>query len=303
MNLLITGVRSAIGKEICKEIEKEHNIIGWTRSAAKIKNKAIRVQEVDLFENDLPEIDDPIDIIIHIAAETPGSDYIYDTKKKLRFQRINVEATQRLIEIAKHKKIKQIIYISTHAVDDFMDDKGLIVNAYAKSKWQAEELIKDSGINYTIFRPSGIYGDTPYWRNYLSQLKTTKKIILKGDASQKLQYINVKDFVHSIIISLNNSNAFNKLFRIGGGDIISKFKYYQILKVYTSSSFKIIKIPYFLIYGILSILSFCSQHYKKTFKNVRHSRKDLTVNNSLVNEYLDYAPRTFIEGIKDVKIK
>lgn len=302
MNLLITGVSSAIGQEICKKIEQEYNIIGWTRSAAKVKNKAIRVQEVDLFENDLPKIDDPIDIIIHIAAETPGSDYVYDTQKKLRFQRVNVDATQKLIEIAKHKNIKQIIYISSHAVDDFMDDKGSIVNAYAKSKWQAEELIKASGINYTIFRPSGIYGDTPYWRNYLSQLKTTKKIILKGDASQKLQYINIKDFVHSITSCLDNSNAFNKLFRIGGGDIISKYKYYQILRAYTSSSFKIIKIHYFLVYGTLSILSLYSKHYKKTFKNVRHSRKDLTVNNNLVIKTLNYTPRTFIQGIKDVKI-
>ena len=44
MNLLITGVSSAIGQEICKKIEQEYNIIGWTRSAAKVKNKAIAIK-------------------------------------------------------------------------------------------------------------------------------------------------------------------------------------------------------------------------------------------------------------------
>jgi hypothetical protein len=68
------------------------------------------------------------------------------------FERVHVEATRHLIEAARELGIRRYIHIS---VDCSRPDSR---SAYHDTKWRAEELIRSSGLNYTILKPGVVYG-------------------------------------------------------------------------------------------------------------------------------------------------
>lgn len=73
-------------------------------------------------------------------------------KKNLTFKELHFDGVNRCIEIAKSIGVKRFILMSANGVNP----DG---TAYQKTKWQADEVLKNSGLNWTIFRPSLIFGD------------------------------------------------------------------------------------------------------------------------------------------------
>ena len=304
MKILITGVRSSIGAVLARSLSECNQVIGWTRTPSLFQKSNMSVKKVDFMSSQgFPAEEDltVVDAVIHLAAETPGSDPNFTPEKIERFKQVNLEGMKRLIEWAHQHQVKHFIFVSSHAVDDFTDADGIIQNPYAQSKFEAEQLLIKSGLNYTIFRPSGIYGDTPYWRSYLKEISQTSRITLMGDGSAKLQYICVDDFASAIKSSIALEKSFGKLYRIGGGDIISKRYYFEVLKEASKSSMQIYSIPFVIVNSLLLILGLFSSHYKKVRANIRASRRDLTVDNDNAAVDLNYRPRIFAEGIKTVK--
>ena len=72
------------------------------------------------------------------------------------FEQINVELTKKTIDICKKSKIKKIIYFSGLGVSKTSTSN------YFISKFKAEQLVINSGLDYTIFRPSYIIGKDDY---------------------------------------------------------------------------------------------------------------------------------------------
>ncbi len=63
------------------------------------------------------------------------------------FHRIHVEATKIVIHAALRAGVKKIVYVS------YLRARPRAFSAYYKSKWEAEELIRNSGLDYTILKP------------------------------------------------------------------------------------------------------------------------------------------------------
>ena len=77
------------------------------------------------------------------------------------------------------------------------------VTAYGKSKLMAEEALKAiPGLNYTILRPTGVYG--PRDKDFLIPLKQFAKglELYIGAAPQKLSFIYVKDLAKASVNAL-----------------------------------------------------------------------------------------------------
>jgi NADH dehydrogenase len=302
MRILITGISSSIGKVLIKHLPKDAIVTGVTRITSKVSDKRIKIIEHDFMSDEKLHFDN-IDIIIHMAAETPGEDRDYSKEKLERFNKINVQSTIELVETAKQTNVKQFLFISSHAVNDLREKDGVIRDAYAKSKIDAEKIVQSSDLNYTIYRPSGIYGNTRYWQQYLQDIKQLKRVVIKGLGKRKIQFILVDDLAIAIVSSLNNQNAYNKLYDIGGKTILTWKEYYQELKSFTKSRYTIIDIPYSVVKLVLSILSIIKPRYKLILNNINLSKSDLVTDNTLAEKDLNYKPMSFIEGLKTIETK
>ena len=131
--------------------------------------------------------------LIGIGKETPENSY----------QSTNIELTKKIIRLCKKAKIKKIIYNSGLGVSK------KTTSSYFISKLKAEQLIVNSGLDYTIFRPSYILGtDDLLSQNLKKQIKKGS-IIIPGSGNYKLQPISVND-VAKIILQATTSKKFSK---------------------------------------------------------------------------------------------
>jgi uncharacterized protein YbjT (DUF2867 family) len=113
------------------------------------------------------------------------------------FQKIHVEATKTVIHAALRARVKKIVLVS------YLRARPRALSAYYKSKWDAEELIRNSGLDYTILKPGIIYGSGD---SMLSSIKRTLDIIpgvavfpSVGLLEKKMRPIAVEDMVRVLI--------------------------------------------------------------------------------------------------------
>ncbi|CAN5223578.1 NAD(P)H-binding protein [soil metagenome] len=116
------------------------------------------------------------------------------------FHRIHVEATETVIHAALRARVKKIVYVS------YLRARPRAFSAYYKSKWEAEELIRNSGLDYTILKPGIIYGTGD---SMLTSIKRTLDMLpgvaifpSVGLMEKKMSPIAVEDMVRVLIAAL-----------------------------------------------------------------------------------------------------
>jgi uncharacterized protein YbjT (DUF2867 family) len=65
---------------------------------------------------------------------------------------VDIEGTRRLLALAKRHRVSHVMFISIIGVDK-------IPNSYLHAKYEAEQIIKASGVPYTILRAAQFYGE------------------------------------------------------------------------------------------------------------------------------------------------
>jgi NADH dehydrogenase len=94
--------------------------------------------------------------------------------------------------------------------------------AYHRTKWDAEEIVRASGLDYTIFRPSIIYGPGGEFINMLAkQIRLMPLVPVIGNGQYRMQPIAVDDVAAAFSASLATNAAMNKIYEIGGPEALS----------------------------------------------------------------------------------
>ena len=156
-----------------------------------------------------------------------------------KFQNVNIETTKTVIDLCKKNKIKNIIYLSGLGVSKNSR------SSYFISKFNAEQLIKKSGLRYTIFRPSYIIGDDDYLTKNISKQILKKQVLIPGSGKFTLQPIYVKDVCSCINATFDSSKFSNKIIDLVGPNKISFEKF---IKQSVPNNVKIKKINLELAY-------------------------------------------------------
>jgi nucleoside-diphosphate-sugar epimerase len=181
-------------------------------------------------------------MVIHLAAVTgkaPVQEYFTT----------NVAGTKFLLEQCQRWGVSRFLYMSSIAVTY----PHVARYYYAQSKQQAEEVVRNSGLSYTILRPTIVLGkDAPAWKN-LSHLARGPFIPLCGDGQTKIQPIDVNDLA-DVVWALTGEGIFpDDTFDIGGPEIITIEKFLrQIAQVCYGSTARVIHIPFGLLASLLT---------------------------------------------------
>jgi uncharacterized protein YbjT (DUF2867 family) len=114
-----------------------------------------------------------------------------------KFERVHVEGTRNVVEAARMAGISKIVLIS------FLRARPRCGSPYHESKWAAEEIVRDSGLDYTVFKCGVIYGKGDHMLDHLSHAFHTFPIFaFVGFEDKCIRPTAVEDIAGIVIASL-----------------------------------------------------------------------------------------------------
>ena len=205
--ITITGANGFVAKNLRNFLSKNHiKVIAIARKTFQKHHTETMVYSKTLLEKGLQNKLRNCDALVHLIG-------IGKQSSKYNFED-NVDLTKNMIKICKKSGIKKIVYMS---------GLGVTKNSrsdYFISKYKAEQEIINSGLDYTIFRPSYIVGKKDYLSKFI--LKQIKKgiVIIPGSGKYHLQPIFVEDVAKIILESISEKKFSNKILDLVGPEII-----------------------------------------------------------------------------------
>lgn len=231
------------------------------------------------------------------------------------FYKVNVLGTRNIVEICEKQGLK-LVFVSSPSIyagaKDQLDvkeneaPKDNNLNFYIKSKIMAENIIKNSKLNYMIIRPRGLFGigDTSIIPRLLD-LNKKMGIPLFADGKQKVDVTCVENVAYALRLALENERYSRQTYNITNDEPI-EFK--EILTLFFNemgTEGKYLKWNYRLILILVSILEKVYKLFgiekeppltKYTLYLMRYSQ---TLNIDKAKKELGYYPQiSVLEGVK-----
>lgn len=133
--------------------------------------------------------------------------------KGVTFERLHVQATANLLAAAKEAGVRRYLQMSA------LGTRPDAVSNYHKTKFRAEELVRASGLDWTIMRPSLIYGPRDSFVNMLAgQLRLVPVMPIIGNGRYRLQPIHADDVARCFALALEMSRTIGQTYEICGND-------------------------------------------------------------------------------------
>ena len=152
-----------------------------------------------------------VNAIVHTAAAMPPA-------SAARIRAVNLEGTANMVAFARRWKIRRFVYFSAAPPHATADD------AYARSKVEAERLVVDSGLDYTILRLALVYGPggaRPF-RSLVSRLRRIPLVYpIAGRGNTRLRPVYIGDVVGAVELVLSNGAATRKTYNVSGGTTVA----------------------------------------------------------------------------------
>ena len=195
--IAITGGTGFVGRHVARQLlDGGHEIVllarGMDNTEPAIRNalgtKLVLAGLND--ENKLVEAFAGCDAVAHcaginreIAAQT--------------YQRVHVEGTHNVVNAARRAGVPRIALMS------FLRARPDCGSPYHESKWAAEEIVRASGLDYTVFKCGVIYGGGDHMLNHLSRAFHTFPLFgFVGFTDQPVRPTAVEDIARIVEASL-----------------------------------------------------------------------------------------------------
>jgi NADH dehydrogenase len=216
VNILVTGGTGFIGQALVpKLVEAGHTVRLLIRPARRTPQvpKGVAVQIAVSSVTDgrgLRSALNGMDVVVHLASVERQGAYA-------DLMRIDIEGTRLLAQIAKESGIERFVYVSHLGADRFS------AFPVSKTKGLAEEAIRRTGIQYTIFRSGIVFGEGDMLTSGIAQLLVAVPFffIVPGDGKTLLQPIWVEDLATVIAWAIEDSQTLNQIYEVGGPEMLS----------------------------------------------------------------------------------
>ncbi len=156
------------------------------------------------------------DAVVHLVA-------IPRESRGRSFAAVNVRGVERLVDATRHAGVPRIVHLSAIGV---VDDPRL---AYLSSKWRGEQLVRESGLDWRVLRPSLLFGPGD---GFFNLIKTTLTwwspgvVAIPGSGEERFQPLSVYDLAIAVEACLTDPDREASVYELGGPEYLT---YRQIL--------------------------------------------------------------------------
>lgn len=224
--ILVTGGTGFIGPRVVHALrERDKPVRALVRRPGGRAATTLAAWGAELVQGDMTDAEslrravEGCEAVVHLVAIRQG--------RPEEFRRVMEEATRDLVAAAKDAGVQRFVLMSALGTSE--QTKDLV--PYYHAKWVQEETVRGSGLEHVIFRPSFVFardgGILPTFRK-LAKLAPVTPII--GSGRQRIQPIWIDDLAGYFAYGVDRPEAANRLFELGGPDVVSWNEFWQRLK-------------------------------------------------------------------------
>ena len=247
MKVLVTGGTGFVGGHLIRELRRNgHTVVVLSHHRARGPEQGITIVRGD--------VTDPVSV----GAAAWGCDAVINLvgiireipSKEITFDRLHTLATRNVVDGAREAGIRR--YLQMSALGTRKD----AVSNYHRTKYAAEEYVRASGLDWTIFRPSLIFGPRDAFVNMLAdQVRKFPIVPVIGDGSYRMQPIHADDVARCFVQSLGMPETVGQTYDLCGPDRLTFLQMLTVVgRVLGKSSVTTVKSPLGLIKSIVPFL-------------------------------------------------
>lgn len=170
--------------------------------------------------------------VVHLVAIIQG--------RPAQFHEVMTIGTQNLIGAAKAEGVERFVLMSALGTSETAAE----TVPYFAAKWAEERDVAASGLEYTTFRPSFVFGrDGGALPTFIRQVKLSPVVTVIGEGLQRSQPIWVEDVAAIFAKSIDLPAAANRTFELGGPDTVDWNGLYRTIAKVLGKRRKLVHVP------------------------------------------------------------
>lgn len=210
-DVCVLGGSGFVGRHVCNKLtDRGYRVTVPSRDRERAKVDLITLPTVDVVEADVydPEtlrfVTRGCDAVINLVG------VLHDGRGNASFEQAHVELARKVVEACRRNGIRRLVHMSALNAG---------VNApseYLRSKGEAENIVRLSGFDVTIFRPSVIFGREDRFLNLFAGLARKLPVIPLGSPNARFQPVYVEDVAQAFAQCLPRLESFGRSYDLVG---------------------------------------------------------------------------------------
>jgi nucleoside-diphosphate-sugar epimerase len=228
MKALVTGASGFVGHAVCAElVGRGHDVAALVRRPGSEPAGTAPVLG-DLGDADaLRRAVDAVapEVVVHLAAE------IASQRDPHKIAAVNVEGTQRLLDACTAANGPRFVFMSTVVTGDaggtVLDEQSTlpVQTAYGRSKQEGERLVRASGLQSVIIRPSHVYGPGGWYaEEIVRRLREPGRLAVVGSGENWWDVVRVEDVASASVDAAERAQP-GSLYHVVDDEPISQYDF------------------------------------------------------------------------------
>lgn len=289
--ILVTGGTGLVGRYLVKALTSQGLPVRCLLRSEKSTEYFLNVAESVRGDVTMPSTLGPacagVDSVIHLVA-------VIRESGSATFERINVQGTQNMVAAAENAGVSRFIYMSA------LGAANNPAYRYTHSKWLAEEIVRQSMLNYTIFRPSLLYGEG---FNFFNRLRQSLKMCpppfvpVPGGGHTRFQPMAVEDLVRCVLLALEDPAFNGKICEVGGPEHLSYSQMLDTLLEVTGQTRIKLPVPLPLMRLVVPAMGLLLKDPPVTLVELKQLEHDNITDLTAVQNSFGFKPRPLRDGL------
>lgn len=236
MTVLVTGATGFIGPKVVHALRAQGREV---RALVRRPERAAAIAGLGA-ELVTGDVTDPASLraavegctqVVHLVAIIKG--------RPQDFHRVMTQGTKDLVAASKAAGVERFVLMSALGTSETTKD----VVPYFASKWAMEREVIESALEYTIFRPSFVFGRGGVLPTFVKQVRYSPVVTVIGSGLQKSQPIWVEDVAGYFAHAVDHPQAANRTFEIGGPDVVTWNELYLTIAKVLGKRRRLVHVP------------------------------------------------------------
>lgn len=227
------------------------------------------------------------DFVVHLVG-------IMEEKGKATFEAVHRDGTSNLINEARRAGVRHFFYQSALGADKAS------WSGYLRTKAEAEEIVKNSGLSHTIFRPSLIIGPWDgFTKKLVEMLRLSPVLPIPGGGKARFQPVSIKDWLRCISSVLREPALYPGTYDIGGPERLTYRTIVETLSRSMGLKKHALSIPMGLMKLGAAVFESVLSSPPVTSDQLRLLEQDNICDVDAVEKYFGFKPMRYEDALKE----